>query len=1275
MNIGIRKKLGGLVLAAMLPAMGMILYGGLSNQQLAIERALNQTKGISSDLASRQELLNESTHAFLNALSVLPSVQNMDGPASTEIFRRITDKSMVYNNVILTDLQGSVVAATHNWTPGRNLADQRAFQRAKGTRDFAYGGYIKSRATGRHVFTCAHPVYDASDKLVGILNVGLRLDQYESVVKNIDLPPNSTIFMADEDGIRLFNRHFPKSKDDVCPVGEAIRANVWQDIITRAPGVPFTNIGADGRKRVYTFQKLAKTAGEAPYFYVGVSIVEDEILSGSKRELRKSLFLLATAGLLSLMATYFIGTAGFIRRIEVLSKVAKAYAGGDYSMRSESVGGDDELSQLSKDIDQIGSQAEKQFEKIRQTEAALRQSEERHRALFAAVSDPVLVADRDTGILVECNEAAERYFGRSREQLIGLPQRELHPPETVHVEGVTEDFKRQVASPGFLDNIRILAAGGEVRCVEISASTFEIGESKLILGVFRDVTERKQAEEALKGSEERLSLAAKGGRIGFWDWNLLSGEVVYNHIWAEILGYSEKDISGGFEFWSSRIHPEDKSATLQNLQDHLEGLAARFEREHRLKAKDGRWIWVLGLGAIQTRDATGAPIRVSGVMIDITDRKEAVEALHKSGELFRKVFEILPIGLWIADRNGKLMQGNPAGVAIWGAEPNVDQTEYGVFKARRLPSGEEIAPDDWALTHTVNRGETIVDELLEIDAFDGKKKIILNYTAPVLDRVGNVEAAIVVNQDVTDRYQAEKELQRVSQLIENTDSIAVFKDPELRYLAVNQAYLRLTGNKSLTDVAGKTDLDLFKDIATTEQIAAYMNNDRAALQLPAGRVLTVEEFLPAEDGTHRTFLSKKFPVYDRDTNTPLGVGTVATEITGLKRVESALFEAKEKAEAASKAKSEFLANMSHEIRTPLNGIMGMLQLLETTTLDEEQLQFCSLGIQSANRLTSLLSDILDLSRVEANMMLIRSTRFNLRGVLTQTLDLFEPVAVQTGVTLTRHLDPGLPIWVVGDSIRLQQVLTNLIGNAFKFTKSGHVHVEAYALPSRSYDTLRVFFAIEDTGCGIADEELGNLFQPFTQVSQGYTRNHQGAGLGLTISKQLVGLMGGNMAVESEEGVGTTFAFCMTFSNEVRPHDDEAALESRTTPPVSLRILLAEDDETTVFSISRLLEKSGHSVTVAHNGQEALEMHAANDFDLILMDVSMPIMDGIEACQRIRGSGNSRKRDIPIIALTAYAMAGDKEKFLAAGMSGYVAKPVGIESLMQIMAETLAEQRR
>jgi len=637
--------------------------------------------------------------------------------------------------------------------------------------------------------------------------------------------------------------------------------------------------------------------------------------------------------------------------------------------------------------------------------------------------------------------------------------------------------------------------------------------------------------------------------------------------------------------------------------------------------------------------------------------------LRQSEQKHRSILQTAMDGIWFLDSQGRFAEVNETYCLMSGYSMQ-ELLTMSILDVECFETASDTAAH---IRKVMEEGE---------DRFESQHRrkdgSIYDVEVSVQYRPADGGQLVVFVQDITERKRADQELQRMSQLIENTDSIAVFKDSELRYLAVNQAYLRLTGKKSLADVAGKTDLDLLKNIASADQIAEYMNNDRKALDLAAGQVLTVEEFFLEEDGTCRTFLTKKFPVYARGTKTCLGVGTLATEITDLKRMESALFEAKEKAETANKAKSEFLANMSHEIRTPLNGIMGMLQLLETTTLDEEQLHFCSLGIQSTNRLTSLLSDILDLSRVEASMMLIRSKRFNLQSALTQTIDLFVPVSLQTGVTLTRHLDPGLPIWVVGDSIRLQQVLTNLIGNSFKFTKHGHVHVEAYALPSRSNDTVRVFFAIEDTGCGIADEDIGSLFQPFTQVSQGFTRNHQGAGLGLTISKHLVSLMGGNMVVESEEGVGTTFAFCVTLGNGAQSHDDEVAAESRTAPPLPRRILLAEDDVTTVFSISRLLEKSGHSVTVAHNGQEALEMHEVNDFDLILMDVSMPIMDGIEACQRIRGSGNAYKRDIPIIALTAYAMAGDKEKFLAAGMNGYVAKPVSIENLLQIMSESLRE---
>ena len=373
------------------------------------------------------------------------------------------------------------------------------------------------------------------------------------------------------------------------------------------------------------------------------------------------------------------------------------------------------------------------------------------------------------------------------------------------------------------------------------------------------------------------------------------------------------------------------------------------------------------------------------------------------------------------------------------------------------------------------------------------------------------------------------------------------------------------------------------------------------------------------------------------------------------------------AEAANQAKSEFLANMSHEIRTPLNGIVGMLQLLEVSVVEETERQFCTLAIQSANRLTRLLSDILDLSRIEAGKMQLRSETFHLHDMLRQTVDLFMPIAVQSNIALKLHLDPNLPKLVVGDQLRLHQVLMNLVGNAYKFTQNGHVSVRVDALSPGKNGAARILFTVSDTGCGISDQALSTLFKPFTQASQGFTRQYQGAGLGLTICKQLVGLMGGTMAVESEPGVGTSFYVCIAF--ETSPEDQPTPAPAASTPriPVTGRVLLVEDDEVTLFAVRRLLEKDGHTVSTARTGEEALRLLDATDFDIILMDIQMPGMDGVEATRVIR---TSPRKNIPIIAMTAYAMPGDREQFLESGMDEYLSKPLALAQLRQTLAKFL-----
>ncbi len=377
-----------------------------------------------------------------------------------------------------------------------------------------------------------------------------------------------------------------------------------------------------------------------------------------------------------------------------------------------------------------------------------------------------------------------------------------------------------------------------------------------------------------------------------------------------------------------------------------------------------------------------------------------------------------------------------------------------------------------------------------------------------------------------------------------------------------------------------------------------------------------------------------------------------------------LVRAKKQAEIANMAKSEFLANMSHEIRTPLNGIMGMIQLLDGTSVGADQNKYIELALNSCNRLTRLLSDILDLSRIEAGMMEIHESKFQFENLRNSILGLFAVESLNKAVTLKCIIDPTIHPQVIGDEGRVLQILFNLVGNGLKFTEEGSVTVEMIPLKSEKDDVYRILFTVSDTGIGIHEDHLNMLFKPFVQIEKSYTRNYQGAGLGLSIVKKLVHLMGGSIDIESVVGEGTSINvvlhFKLPFEESISKHQEAVQIKVKQ----KLRILLAEDDPSNQFAMIKLLEKAGYEVMLAENGKQAIDMLKIHDFDCILMDVQMPLMDGVEATKTIRSSANlGPKKDIPIIAMTAYAMSGDRETFLKCGMNDYVGKPVRMDDLV------------
>ncbi len=540
------------------------------------------------------------------------------------------------------------------------------------------------------------------------------------------------------------------------------------------------------------------------------------------------------------------------------------------------------------------------------------------------------------------------------------------------------------------------------------------------------------------------------------------------------------------------------------------------------------------------------------------------------------------------------------------------------------------------------------------------------------DGVGAAVGYIGVAREITARHQAEEGLRHSEQtfrlLMEAAPIGICVLNAQDRFEAVNDAYCALTGYTREELLAAQVG-----DLHPPEERAAHMG--RLHARSAAGRSEPVEFTLRTRTGERRTVLGRGATIMGAD-GQPRRLGFVV-DITERKTAEEVLRRANAALERASRAKSAFLATMSHEIRTPLNGVIGLTSLLQATPLSPQQSEYVSALHASGEGLLGLISDILDFSKIEAGQLSLEVRTFDPRRLVGEVVGLFTAQARAKGLGLNAQVDPLVPALLAGDAGRLRQVLLNLLGNALKFTAQGEVEI-AVSLVEESAEGALVRVAVRDTGIGIAPEAQAAMFEPFTQADASTTRRYGGTGLGLAIARRLVEAMGGQIGVESAPGQGSTFWLTLRL-----PRLAEAAAEGPPTSPqldpaapVAVgaadgprgRVLVVEDNAINRMVAVGLLQDLGCAVATAEDGRQAVEAVRREDYDLVLMDLHMPELDGFAAAAAIRQLERAagRGRHTAIVALTADALAGDAEKSLAAGMDGHLSKPATRERLAAVL---------
>ena len=775
------------------------------------------------------------------------------------------------------------------------------------------------------------------------------------------------------------------------------------------------------------------------------------------------------------------------------------------------------------------------------------------------------------------------------------------------------------------------------------------------------IEEQQRTEEALRESEEKYRTILQNIQEGYFEMDLAGNLSFFNDPFYKILGYSRDELLGlnNRDFTT----PETAKRMYQSFNEIYRTGNPASIIEYEVIRKDGT-IRIVEISATLTKDSSGEPIGFRGVARDISERKHAEEVMQIEKANLEQLFESAQEAIVMTDNDGRIMRVNTEFTGVFG----YTRDEAIGQLLDDLVASKDLHDEALSITKRAAKGERVACETIRQHK-DGTLINVSVLASPII--VGEEQVACyAIYRDITEREKMAAALreseERYRSLFEESIDAICIAGTDGKILDFNQAAL---------DMWGYTREEMMQLDASGLYFAP---GDRSSFRQEIekkGSVRDYEVRYRKNDGTLMECLEST-TLYRADDGSIIGYQGIIHDVTERNRMVVELRQAKEDAETANRSKTEFLASMSHEIRTPMNAIIGMADLLKETPLTPEQLQYVRVFSSAGENLLNIINDILDISKVEAGHLDLEEIDFDLGEIVEKTCEVIAIRAHERGLDLAFHVMPDVPFDLVGDPVRLRQILINLIGNAIKFTEKGEVFLEvkkqSLELTEKGTGDVELLFSVTDTGIGIPPGKRALIFDSFTQADSSTTREHGGTGLGLTISKRLVELMGGLIWVESEVDQGSTFSFTARFQVQAEP-------KRVVRPPLvdvkGLKTLVVDDNATNRIILREILSGSGVLVCEAEDGEHVLaELKTAMDsddpFKLMLLDCHMPGMNGFEVVEHIKKELDVT--DITIMMLTSDRRSDDIARCKELGIAAYLVKPIKRSELFEAITATIGK---